>query len=200
MSVRTVILASGSSSRRAMLEAAGVCFTVIPPEVDEGAIKDRLMGEGADATAIADALAHAKAVAVSPRYPDALVIGADQILISGDRLFDKASDAASARRTLQSLRGADHSLISVAVLAIGGNVVWRRREAATLQMREFSDAFLDAYLEAELPDILGSVGCYRIEGRGAQLFEWIVGDQFCIRGLPLVFVLEALRKYGGLQA
>jgi septum formation protein len=98
-----------------------------------------------------------------------------------------------------ALRGAEHVLISAAVLAEAGKVIWRRQDTATLHMREFSDTFLEAYLDMELPDVLGSVGCYRIEGRGAQLFERIEGDAFCIRGLPLVSVLEALREHGGLQ-
>ena len=199
MKVRDVILASGSSSRRAMLDAAGVVFTAISPEIDEDAMKEALLGKNIDAAGLADALAEAKALSVSARNPSALVIGGDQVLVCGDALFSKAADRVEARKTLLALRGTDHMLISAAVLAEAGKVIWRRRETATLHMREFSEAFLDAYLDRELPDILGSVGCYRIEGPGAQLFERIEGDAFCIRGLPLVSVLEALREHGGLQ-
>jgi septum formation protein len=89
-------------------------------------------------------------------------------------------------------------LISAAVIAGAGKAIWRRTEVATMRMREFSDAFLDEYLTAEIPEVLGSVGCYRIEGRGAQLFSEISGDHFCIRGLPLIGVLAALREQGAL--
>jgi septum formation protein len=200
MSASTVILASGSSSRHAMLTAAGVRFTASRPDVDEEGLTETLMRDGADAGTIAQALAEAKASTVAARHKDALVLGADQILLCGKQLFDKAIDRDSARRTLQALRGKDHSLISAAVLARNGTIVWRVRESATLSMRNFSDEFLEAYLTAEIPDVLGSVGCYRIEGRGAQLFEHVEGDQFCIRGLPLLAVLAALREEGALAS
>jgi septum formation protein len=198
MSAIEIVLASASSSRRTMLEAAGVIFTVVAPNVDEDLMKDVLMGSDASAERIADALAEAKALAVSERHSAALVIGADQVLVCGDRIFSKALDESEARQTLMSLRGRDHTLISAAVLATAGHPIWRRTETAIMHMREFSDDFLDEYLTAEIPDILGSVGCYRIEGRGAQLFSEISGDHFCIRGLPLIGLLAALRKHGAL--
>jgi septum formation protein len=200
MSVPTVILASGSSSRHAMLSAAGLRFTAARPDVDEERLTATLVRDGADAGAIAAALAEAKASTVAARHKDALVLGADQILVCEKQLFDKARDRNSARRTLQALRGKDHSLISAAVLARNGAIVWRTRESATLSMRNFSDEFLETYLDAEIPDVLGSVGCYRFEGRGAQLFERVQGDQFCIRGLPLLAVLSALREEGALAS
>jgi septum formation protein len=181
-----------------MLDAAGVTFTVIAPNVDEELMKEMLTGGGAGGPRIADALAEAKALAISERHPAALVIGADQILAGGGRIFSKALDEDEARATLLALRGRDHELISAAVIARAGKVIWRRTEIATMRMREFSDAFLDEYLTAEIPDVLGSVGCYRIEGRGAQLFSEISGDHFCIRGLPLIGVLAALREHGAL--
>jgi septum formation protein len=193
------ILASSSSSRRMMLEAAGVPFTVVAPNVDEDAMKDILTAKGAEGGAIADALAEAKAVAVSQQHGDALVLGADQVLVCGGQIFSKAEDETEAKETLLALRDAEHELISAAVLARGGATVWRRSESARLRMRDFSDDFLHDYLTAELPDILGSVGCYRIEGRGAQLFTEVQGDQFCIRGLPLLAVLNALREFGALK-
>ena len=199
MSNMEIVLASASSSRRTMLEAAGVTFTVVAPNVDEDLMKDMLTGSDASAERIADALAEAKALAVSERHSAALVIGADQVLACGNRIFSKALDEDEARETLLALRGRDHTLISAAVIAKAGNPVWRRTEIATMHMREFSDRFLDEYLTAEIPDILGSVGCYRIEGRGAQLFSEISGDQFCIRGLPLIALLAALRKQGALS-
>jgi septum formation protein len=193
MSKAQFILASSSTSRRVMLEAAGVDFTVVPPNVDEETIKDRLAGEGADGPSIAHALAEAKSLGVSAIHPDVPVLGADQILVSRGRLFSKAADETEARETLRALRGQDHELISAAVIAKGGTTLWRRTDMARLTMRDFSDAFLDGYIAAEMPDLLGSVGCYRIEGRGAQLFSGVKGDHFCIRGLPLIAVLQALR-------
>ena len=198
MSDAQIVLASTSASRRIMLEAAGVTFTIDAPNVDEDLIKDLLTGSGASGSRIADALAEAKALAVSKRHPAALIIGADQILESEGRIFSKALDEIEARETLTALRGSEHQLISAAVMARAGHVVWRRTDTATLHMREFSDEFLDEYLTAEIPDILGSVGCYRIEGRGAQLFSEISGDHFCIRGLPLIALLVALREKGAL--
>jgi septum formation protein len=196
MSNIEIVLASTSSSRRTMLEAAGVTFTIVAPNVDEELMKDMLTGSGANGSRIADALAEAKALAVSERHPAALVIGADQILASGGRIFSKALDEIEARETLLALRGRDHDLISAAVIARAGHAIWRRTDTAAMHMREFSDEFLDEYLTAEIPDVLGSVGCYRIEGRGAQLFSEISGDHFCIRGLPLIGLLAALRDEG----
>lgn len=198
MSDIQLILASTSTSRRSMLEAAGVAFTIIAPNVDEELMRDMLTGGGSDGATVAHALAEAKAIAVSERHRDALVLGADQILVCGDRIFSKALDEGEARATLLALRSEEHELISVAVIAQGGAVLWQRTDIARLTMRSFSDAFLDEYLAAELPEILGSVGCYRIEGRGAQLFSDVKGDQFSIRGLPLIAVLSALRDLGAL--
>jgi len=195
-----LILASSSSSRRTMLEAAGVPFTVVAPDVDEELMKDVLAGSGADAGVVADALAEAKAIAVSERHKHTLVLAADQVLRCGERIFSKALDETEAAATLRALRGAEHELISAAVIARDGAPLWRRSESAWLRMRDFSDQFLQEYLTAELPDILGSVGCYRIEGRGAQLFSEVKGDQFCIRGLPLIPVLDALRHFGALAS
>jgi len=193
-----IVLASTSTSRRAMLEAAGVTFTVVAPNVDEEQIRGLLQDAGAYPQTIAEALAEAKAVAVSERHPEALVLGADQLLVCEDRIFAKARDEPEARETLRSLRAREHQLIGAAAIAKAGAVVWRHVDHARLMMRDFSDAFLDDYIRAEMPDILGSVGCYRIEGRGAQLFSRVLGDQFSIRGLPLLPVLEALRSVGAL--
>jgi len=200
MSDIEIVLASTSTSRRIMLEAAGVTFSITAPNVDEDLIKDMLTGKGAAATKIADALAEAKALAVSECHPTALVIGADQVLACGGRIFSKALDEDEARETLLALRGCGHELISAAVMARAGHAIWRRTETATMHMREFSKEFLDEYLSAEIPEILGSVGCYRIEGRGAQLFSEISGDHFCIRGLPLIALLAALREEGALSS
>jgi septum formation protein len=194
-----VILASGSSSRRAMLTAAGIAFTAITPDVNEDELRTRMPAKTASkGNTVAEHLAERKALAVSARHPDALVIGCDQVLVCEGRLFNKAVDENEASATLQALRGRTHELISAAVIAKGETFAWRCTDIARLEMREFSDAFLEDYLRAEVPDILGSVGCYRIEGRGAQLFTRVEGDQFTIRGLPLIPVLAALREQGAL--
>lgn len=194
------ILASSSESRRAMLSAAGVAFEARPAIVDERAVKAAMLREGADGSAIADALAEMKAVRVSAKFPESLVLGADQILACDGKLYTKAIDGQGARETLEALRGRTHDLVSGAVLARGGVPVWRAVETARLTMRAFSDAFLDHYLAAEGEALLGSVGCYRLEGLGAQLFSKIEGDHFVVRGLPLLKVLEALRTQGVLPA
>jgi septum formation protein len=198
MSNIELILASTSTSRRSMLEAAGVAMSVMAPNVDEELMRAMLTRGGADAAGIADALAEAKALAVSQVHPDALVLGADQVLVCDGRMFSKVLEEGEARATLLTLCGREHELISAAVIAKGGTVLWRRVEAARLRMRQFSGEFLECYLTAEIPEILGSVGCYRIEGLGAQLFSEISGDQFCIRGLPLIAVLAALRDNGAI--
>ncbi len=200
MSMRDIILASGSSSRRSMLTAAGIAFTAVSPDVDEDAIKETLLKKGVEAAGVAETLADAKALSISAKRRDALVIGGDQVLVQGQTLYSKTETRDGARDVLRRLRGTDHSLISAVVLAHDGKIVWRATEAAALKMREFSEAFLEQYLDREIPGILGSVGCYRIEGYGAQLFEWIAGDSFCIRGMPLVPLLGALREHGGLPA
>ena len=193
------ILASGSSSRRSMLAAAGIAFTAIVPDVDEAELRRKMPRDKAvDGRAVAEHLAERKATAVSASHPNALVLGCDQVLVCNGRLFNKALDAAGAGETLRALRGRPHELISAAVIARGGTVIWRCTDVAKLAMRDFSESFLEEYLSVEVPDILGSVGCYRIEGRGAQLFERVDGDQFTIRGLPLIPLLAELRARGSL--
>jgi len=196
-----VILASGSSSRRAMLTAAGIAFTAITPDIDEDELRAKMPPKmAAEGDAVAGHLAERKALAVSARHPNALVVGCDQVLVCEGRLFNKAADEKAAGVTLRALRGRTHELISAAVIAKGEALTWRCTDVAQLQMRMFSDEFLEDYLRAEVPDILGSVGCYRIEGRGAQLFAHVEGDQFTIRGLPLIPLLAALREQGALTS
>jgi septum formation protein len=195
-----LILASSSRSRRTMLESAGVAFTVTVPLIDEAVLKSVLVDSGSDVFRIAEELAQAKALSVSRHQPGALVLGSDQVLVCDGRVFSKADTEATARETLSALRGREHRLITAAVVARGEAALWRHTEPAVLKMRQFSTAFLNEYLLAEIPEILGSVGCYQIEGRGAQLFSEIAGDQFCIRGLPLIPVLSALRDFGVIAA
>jgi septum formation protein len=155
---------------------------------------------GDSALACAEALAAAKAQAVSARHPDALVIAADQILAAGAVWFDKPGDLAAARAQLCALRGRSHELATACCAVAGGAVVWRGTSVPRLTMREFSDAFLEDYLAAEGEAVLGSVGAYRLEGRGVQLFAAIDGDYFSILGLPLLALIEFLRRRGVVAA
>ena len=194
----SLILASGSATRRAVLEGAGVAFEAVRPGVDEDAVKDELLAAGAGPKAVAQALAERKALAVSKDRPG-LVIGADQTLDLGGRLYDKAADLTAARERLVELRGRAHQLHSAVAVAEDGRMVWAETLSATLTMRDFSDAFLDDYLAREGEAALGSVGCYRLEGPGVQLFEAVDGDYFTILGLPLMGLLELLRARGVLR-
>jgi septum formation protein len=177
-----------------MLEGAGVPFSVQVADVDEAAVKTT--HDPADAAGLAVELARAKALAVSRRDPEAWVLGADQTLSFAGGLVSKAPSMAAARAQLAAMRGRDHQLHSGAALARNGQLVWSGVDTATMRVRDFSDAFLDAYLAAEGEDLLGCVGSYRLEGVGAQLFEAVEGDYFTVLGLPLWPVLAELRRAG----
>ncbi|WP_374469452.1 nucleoside triphosphate pyrophosphatase [Phenylobacterium sp.] len=194
-----LILASKSAARRAVLEGAGVPFESAVAGVDEDAVKASLLAEGATPRDIADALAELKAIRISRARPQ-FVVGADQTLEFEGRLYDKAENLEEARARLQALRGKPHRLHSAVVVAKDGAPIWREVVTATLTMRDFSDAFLDDYLRIEGEEALGSVGCYRLEGPGAQLFSRIEGDYFAILGLPLLGLLDLLRRHGVLPA
>jgi septum formation protein len=193
----SIVLASKSAARRSVLEGAGVPFEVQVAGVDEEAIKAGMLAEGAGAREIADALAETKAIRVSQKTAG-FVIGSDQTLEFEGRLYDKAESLEAARARLIELRGKPHKLHSAVVVAKDGAPIWRELVTATLTMRDFSDAFLDAYLAQEGEAALGSVGCYRLEGMGAQLFAKVEGDYFAILGLPLWGLLDLLRRHGEL--
>jgi septum formation protein len=196
-----LILASQSASRKAMLTAAGVPFTAEAAGVDEDSVKQAMIGEGTDGRRLADALAELKAVKVSRRHPDALVLGCDSTVAAADgSLIDKAESREESAAQLRALAGTTHKLTSAAVVAQGGVPIWRHVDTAKLTMRPFSEAFLQSYLDAEWPAIGGCVGGYRLEGLGAQLFSRIDGDHFTILGLPLLPLLDWLRVRGALQA
>lgn len=194
-----IVLASRSSARRAVLDGAGVTYEAATAGVDEDAVKLAMLAEGASARDIADALAELKAIKVS-RSRSQFVIGADQTLEFEGALYDKAETVQAARARLRALRGKPHKLHSAVVVAKDGAPIWREVVTATLTMRDFSDAFLDDYLAAEGQAALGSVGCYRLEGPGVQLFSKIDGDYFTILGLPLMGLLDLLRRHGELPA
>jgi len=192
-----IVLASKSLARRAVLEAAGVPIEVAGADVDEAALKAELLAKGASPKEVAQALAAAKAAALAgPAY----VVGADQTLELAGRLYDKVTSRDAARERLKILRGQAHQLHSAVAVAREGRVLWRELESATLTMRDFSDGFLEDYLALEGAAALGSVGCYRLEGPGAQLFAAIEGDYFAILGLPLLGLLEFLRGQGALPS
>lgn len=191
-----LILASASEVRARVLNGAGVDFDIRPAHVDEDAVKDSLLAAKAPLRDVADALAELKALRVSASRPAALVLGADQVLAFEGELVNKCASLDEARTLLRRLRGRSHQLISALVLAKAGGAIWRTAETATLKMRDFSDRFLDDYLAAEGEELLKGVGCYRLESRGAQLFERVEGDYFTVLGLPLQSLLAVLRQHG----
>lgn len=190
-----VVLASASRIRATLLRDAGVEFTVHPARVDEDEVKTTLRAEGASAADCAATLAEFKARRVSARHPQALVVGADQMLECDGVWFDKPPDRSRARASLGALRGRRHHLPTAVCVFHGGAPIWRHDATAELEMRAFSDAFLETYLDAAGADAFASVGAYRLEGMGAQLFSRIDGEYFTILGLPLLPLLDFLRNH-----
>lgn len=191
-----LILASASPSRRQMLANAGLDFAIELSGVDEDEAKRSLLAEKASAQDVAEILAELKAVRVSRRRPEAMVIGADSTLACEDRLFDKPPTMAAAREQLLALRGKTHELCSSVVVAKAGGRLWHHNERARLTMRAFDEAFLDTYLARAGEGITSSVGAYHLEGVGAHLFSRIEGDYFTILGLPLLPLLGFLAGHG----
>ena len=189
-----LVLASQSTARAALLTAAGLRFEARPARVDEAAVKQACRAERADAAETALTLAAMKARRI--RDAEALVIGADQILVCGEAWFDKPADLDGARTQLQALRGQTHRLVTAVVCMRGGREVWRHVTEPRLRMRRFSDAFLDDYLAAEGDAILACVGAYRLEGLGVHLFDDVQGEHSAILGLPLLPLLGFLRQHG----
>jgi septum formation protein len=188
----SLILASSSEIRRRLLANAGIAAEVISPDVDETAFRNSL-APAVPVAEIAESLAEAKARAISAHRPADHVIGADQILVLDNTIYAKPRDLAEARRHLASLRGKTHTLITAAVVLRDGQLLATITDSADLVMRDFSDAFLDRYLASAGSDVTGSVGAYRLEELGAQLFDSIDGDYFTILGLPLLPLLAFLR-------
>lgn len=194
----SLILASKSASRRAMLDAAGVAYQSIPADLDERAVEAGLAG--ASPAEIAEALSVAKAAAVADAHPDALVLGSDSLVVCEGRRFDKPPSREAAAEHLRFFSGQVMELHSAAALVKEGGCVWSHASLARLHVRALSDRFIADYLAREWPAIGHTVGAFRIEGPGVQLFESIEGDQFTILGMPLLPLLGALREEGVLIA
>ena len=195
-----LILASASVSRRALLRAAGLNFEVKPAQVDEAVVKHAARSDGQSAEQAALCLAELKARHVARQEPGALVIGADQILVCDDIWFDKPVSIAAAREQLLALRGRSHILATAVLCARGDEGLWHHIDQPRLTMRQFSDAFLDAYLAAEGASVTSTVGAYQLEGRGIHLFDRVEGDHSAILGLPLLPLLAFLRQSGVLPS
>jgi septum formation protein len=191
-----LILASGSRVRADMLRRAGLAFTVLLAPVDEDEVKAAFKADDAPVEDCAVALAELKATRVSARHPDALVIGADQILDLDGQWFDKPKDMAEARSHLARLSGRTHRLVTGAVVARDGTRLWHTLDEARLTIRNLSDAALDTYLGMAGEQVLSSVGAYQLEGLGSTLFSRVEGDFFTILGLPLLSLLTFLREHG----
>ncbi|MCA0903450.1 Maf family protein [Qipengyuania aquimaris] len=190
-----IVLASNSASRKAMLDAAGVSYVAQAADVDERGLEAEM--EGADPAEIAQALAAAKATGVKS---DGLVLGSDSLVEVDGRRFDKPATRDQAAEHLRFFSGKVMTLHSAAALARDGKIVWMGSDFARLRVRELSEEFIEAYLDAEWPEVSYCVGVFRIEGPGVQLFESIMGDQFTVLGMPLLQVLDALRDEGALPS
>ena len=195
----SIVLASGSATRAAVLQQAGVSFSIHAAAIDEAVVKNTMRASDRSASDTAQALADIKASEVSSSYPKALVIGGDQLLTCGSHWLDKPRNLSGAREQLLLLRGQEHQLLTAVSVARAGKVIWRFCAISELVMRDFSDDFLDKYLEAEKSHVCKSVGGYRLEGLGIQLFSGIGGVYFDILGLPLVQLLNFLRLQGVIQ-
>lgn len=196
MPQQKLILASTSSTRRQIMTNAGLSFDWLVPNVDENKIKKQLL----HVTPIALALELAKQKALSIDFNNAIIIGADQTLECNNRLYDKPTSRSGAKSQLQSLRGKPHYLHSAVALAKDGEIISQISCSATMNMRNFSSDFLDEYVAKMNDDTLRALGAYQLEFYGAQLFEKIEGDYFTILGLPLLPLLDILRKLDILQS
>ena len=189
-----LVLASKSQVRGKILAGAGLRYETRPAHIDERAVEAQ--GKARDPGAAARHLARAKALAVAASMPGRLVLGADQTLARGDRRFSKPADRAGAAAQLRALRGHTHALHSALALARDGGVLFDCVDTARLTMRDFSDRFLEDYLDLVGNAALTSVGGYQLEGVGVHLFERVEGDYFTILGLPLLPLLAFLRDKG----
>jgi septum formation protein len=194
--MKRLILASASSVRARLLAASGVRFEEIPADINEDVLKQEWIEAGENLTAVAVRLAACKARRVAATDPDAVVIGADQILSLEGEVVSKCVSRNEAESLLRRLRGRTHELVGGTVLIADGKQLWERIDVNRMVMREFSDGFLEDYLTRAGAALLQSVGCYEFEALGAQLFERVEGEFFSILGLPLLPLLAELRDHG----
>ncbi len=192
----SLILASKSRIRSDLLANAGIDFETEGAEIDERAVEDAVSGSGITPGEVAIILAEAKALAVSERHPSAIVIGADQTLSLDDEILHKTGNMEAARRRLLQLSGRTHMLNSAVVLVRNGEAVWRHLSEVQMTMRPLAPEFIGRHLSRTGDQVLASVGAYQLEGEGIQLFEKIEGDYFAVLGLPLLPLLEELRRLG----
>ncbi|CAN7351588.1 Maf-like protein [Rhizobium sp. LjRoot30] len=195
-----LILASSSPFRRGLMQNAGLRFEAIAADIDERAIEAPLEQQGATPDQVALVLAEAKALDVSRRFPDAVILGSDQTMSLGARVYHKPKGRQEASENLLSLAGKTHQLNSAIVLARGGEILVREVAHARLTMRPFTPEFVETYLDRVGETIFKSVGGYQLEGEGIQLFSAIDGDYFTIVGLPMLPLLEHLRNLGVIDA
>jgi septum formation protein len=195
---QAIILASGSDIRATLLRSAGVVFDVVVARIDEDSIKASLVADQATPRDIADTLAEMKAMRIAAKYPDALVIGCDQVLAHNRTILSKPETPEHAVAQLQSLRGETHQLLSAAVIYAGGKPQWRHVGQTRLFMRDVSDAYLTDYIDRNWDSIRHAVGGYKLEEEGSRLFTRIEGDYFNVLGLPLLELLSYLTLRGTL--
>lgn len=199
MSAPEFILASGSQVRQTVLRAAGVPFEARPAAIDEESVIESAVAAGHPPRDIAQTLADMKALRVAMDAGDALVLGADQVLVCDGTLYMKPEGREGARERLKLLRGRDHELVCAMSIARADGIIWRHCQVSKLRMRQFSDDWLEGYLDRTMPDILSSVGAYQVEFEGVQLFSRIDGDHFSVLGLPLLPLMSFLRDHGVLE-
>ncbi|WP_404423567.1 Maf family protein [Thalassospira australica] len=195
-----LILASSSKARYSMLKNAGVACEAIASMIDEDGYKQSMKAEGASAAEAAETLAEMKALRMYRQQPDGIVIAADQMLECNGIWFDKPRDRDNTRAQLRALRGKTHQLVSAAVIYKEGSRIWGTIDTAHLTVRNFTDEWLENYLDTVGDEIYNCVGGYQLEGIGAQLFTEVRGDYFTVLGLPLLPLIGFLRDHGILNA
>jgi septum formation protein len=191
-----LILASKSPFRAMILKNSGIPFRSEGANIDERSVEAPLFNTGATPEDLAQVLAEAKALEVSERFADDIVLGADQTLSLGDDVFHKPRDMEEARRHLLRLSGRTHQLNSAMAIAKNGETLWQHMSVARLTMRDLSPEFIGQHLAEVGEAALQSVGAYQYEGLGIQLFDKIEGDYFTIIGLPILPLLHELRSLG----
>ena len=195
-----IILASKSKSRQSLLAGAGVHCICHPANIDEDAVKQNLQKTGASAIDLARRLSHDKALWVSAQFPNDYVIGGDQTLDCDGRWFDKPTSIEDARQHLQTFRNKTHTLQSGICVAKGGTILWDTVQGVDMVARDYSDDFIEDYLQTLGDEVLETVGAYKLEGMGAQLFTHVKGDYFTVLGIPMLSLLTYLRSIDVIKA